>query len=173
MTIQCSEAGRTWRVKGPFRSLRPALQDNFKQPTCRTSRSTRMWCWSLGNLCPVFQVNVMPSSSWSLVSLYFLTPQRRDYHPTNIRNCSPNDTAAHLSRLESSVPQLWEPKICFRGMKYKLLLCSRPSCIMKLDVLLIERDVLWNFDTWMSSTLQNLPQHCSHICSRKCRTSSM
>jgi len=39
---------------------------------------------------------------------------------------------------------------------------------MKLDVLLKERDVLWNFDTWMSSTPQNSLQHCSHICSRKC-----
>jgi hypothetical protein len=120
---------------------------------------------SLDNLCTMFQVIIMPSSSGS--HSVIVTPKRRHYHPTNnIRNHPPSDRAAHLSRLQSSLALLWEPKICFRSMKYKLSFCSRLSCIMKLDVLLIERDVLWNFDTWMSSTLQNLPQHCSHICSR-------
>jgi len=58
MTILCSEAGRTWRVKGPYRSLRPALQDKFKQPACRTSSLLGCDAGSLGNLCPVFQVGL-------------------------------------------------------------------------------------------------------------------
>ena len=124
--------GQHWRI-------------TLRQLACRMFRSTRMWSWVTGQVVSNVSSDCMPSSSAWRSSIVLLGPQDEGTTiPWNIRTVHPV-IQRHISAdgifSNTAVRTLNLAAICFRSMKYKLSLCSRPSCIMKLDVLLKERDV--------------------------------